>query len=176
MGLAACAEKSSFPKLASGAIAVLVVTGWIGILSGSHYATSNLYEPWSRVAQVVAGDARRGATIISGNPPFFFYLNYQLGLGSDGQSAQWTYLGHDGQQLADSLRDKVVVVTGSGDMDRLQWTNALDGRLSQRCKVLGEYKAAPDPSLLLKKNFADNVPSMTYRVHVHWFDCANQSR
>jgi len=190
MGLAACAEKSSFPKLASGAIAVLVVTGWIGILSGSHYATSNLYEPWSRVAQVVAGDARRGATIISGNPPFFFYLNYQLGLGSDGQSAQWTYLGQslyqshgykillpdDGQQLADSLRDKVVVVTGSGDMDRLQWTNALDGRLSQRCKVLGEYKAAPDPSLLLKKNFADNVPSMTYRVHVHWFDCANQSR
>ena len=190
MGLAACAEKSSCPKLASGAIAVLVVTGWIGILSGNHYATTNLYEPWSRVAQVVGGDARRGATVISESMPFFFYLNYQLGLEADGQSAPGTYLGQslyqshgyrillpdDWRQLAESLRGKVVVVNGSGDMDQVQSTNALDVRLSQHCKVLGAYKAAPDPSLLLKKQFTKSIPTPTYRVDVTWFDCEGQGR
>jgi hypothetical protein len=190
IGLSACAEKSSCPKLASGAIAVLVVTGWIGILSGNHYATTNLYEPWSRVAQVVAGDARRGATVISENMPFFFYLNYQLGLEADGQSAPGTYLGQslyqshgykilltdDWQQLAQSLRGKLVVVNGSGNTDQVQWTNALDVRLSQHCNVLGNYKAAPDPSLLLKKRFTKNIPTPTYRVDVTWFDCTSQGK
>lgn len=190
IGLAACAKKSGYPKQASGAIAVLVVTGWIGILSGNHYATTNLYEPWSGVAQIVADDARRGATVISENQSFFFYLNYQLGLGADTQSAPLTYLGQslyqshgykivlpvNWQQLAESLRGKVVVVNGSGSMDLVQWTNALDARLSQRCKVLGEYRAAPDPSLLLKKEFTRHIPTQTYRVNVTWFDCANQSR
>ena len=190
IGLAACAEKSSYPKQASGAIIVLVVTGWIGILSGNHYATTNLYEPWSGVAQVVAGDARRGATVISENQPFLFYLNYQLGIEADSQSAPWPYLGQslyqshgyrilqpdDWQQMAESLRGKVVVVNGSGIMDQVQWTIALDARLSQRCKVLGEYKASPDPSLLLKREFAKDIPTLTYRVDVTWFDCANPSR
>ncbi len=188
IGLAACAEKSSYPKLASGSIVVLVVTGWIGILSGNHYATTNLLEPWSRVAQVVAGDARRGATVISESPPFFFYLNYQLDLEADSQSAPGTYLGqslyqshgykillpNDWQQLADSLHGKVVVVNGSGSMDQVQLTDALDVRLSQQCKVLGEYKAAPDPSLLVKKKFAKNIPTPTYRVDVTWLDCTRQ--
>jgi hypothetical protein len=190
IGLAACAEKSSYPKLAQGAIAVLVVTGWIGILSGNHYSTTNLNEPWSRVAQVVAGDARLGATVISENPPFFFYLDYQLGIGADSQSATWAYLGQslyhshgynillpddDWQQLAERLRGKVVVVNGSGTMDEFKWTSALDARLSQRCAVTGEYKAAPDPSLLLKQKFTKNIPTLTYRVDVTWFDCADQA-
>jgi hypothetical protein len=167
---------------------VLVVTGWIGIFSGNHYATTNLREPWSRVAQVVADDARRGATVISENPPFFFYLDYQLGLAADSQFAPGPYMGQslyqshgykilqpeDWRQLGESLRGKIVVVNGSGNLDYVQWTNALDARLSQRCKVLGEYKAARDPSLLLKKGFTKNAPTLTYRVDVTWFDCTNQ--
>ncbi len=188
LGLATCAAKSSFPKLASGAIAVLVVTGWIGILSGKHYATTNLYEPWSRVAQVVESDARSGATVISENQSFFFYLDYQLGLRADSHSPPWAYLGQslyqahgykillpdNWQQLGESLRGKVVVVNGSGNVDQVRWVSALDARLSQRCKVLGEYKAAPDPSLLLKKEFSKNIPTLAYRVDATWFDCASQ--
>jgi len=68
----------------------------------------------------------------------------------------------DWQQMAESLRGKVVVVNGSGIMDQVQWTNALDARLTQRCKVLGEYKAAPDPSLLLKREFTKDIPTLTY--------------
>ena len=83
MALAACGNVSRYPRLASCSIAVIVVCGWLGIASGRHYATTNLLEPWGQVAQVVAQDARRGATIISENPTFFFYFDYQLGLQSE---------------------------------------------------------------------------------------------
>jgi hypothetical protein len=42
MGLAACAKTSRYPKLAMIAISALVVTGWVGIISGNHYATTLL--------------------------------------------------------------------------------------------------------------------------------------
>jgi len=189
-GLAATAKESRFSKLAAGAIAVLVVAGWIGILSGKHYATTNLHEPWNQVAQVVAADARNGATVISENPPFFFYLDYQLHMKADGPVATGAYLGQsmyqshgykilmpaDWPQLAESLRGKVVVVNGSSGLDMVQRTNALEAKLLQRCIVLGEYKASPDPSFALKKEFTKNISTLAYRVDVTWFDCSNQGR
>lgn len=187
-GLAACARQSNYPRLASIAMAVLVITGWIGILSGKHYATTNLYEPWNQAARVVADDARRGATDISENRPFFLYLNYQLGLGADSRAALGAYLSQslyqshgyailqpDGnQQLAETLNGKVVIVNGSGLLDQVEATDALAARLRQRCVVSGEYKAAPDPSLELKKRFTNNIPTLTYRVDVTWFDWTKQ--
>jgi hypothetical protein len=139
----------------------------------------------------VAGDARRGATVISENPLFFFYLNYQLGLEAENHSSPEVYLGQsvyqshgyeilqpddtqrpdDSLHYADSLRDKVVIVKGPGSLHRLQWTDALDARLSQRCRVLGKYRDALDPSYLLKRDYTTNVPTLAYRVNVIWFDC-----
>lgn len=93
IGISITSRASRYSKLSAVAIAVLVITGWIGIVSGKHYATSNLYEPWGKVAEVVARDPRRGATVVSVNPPFFLYLDYQLGLESDTGAAEATYFG-----------------------------------------------------------------------------------
>ena len=65
-------SSAMYPRLATVAVATLVIAGWIGIVSGRHYATTNLLEPWSKVADVVADDARHGSTVVSDSFPFFF--------------------------------------------------------------------------------------------------------
>ena len=192
MGVAASSGTSRYSKLASAAIAVIVIVGWAGIISGKHYATSNLYEPWGRVAQFVAGDARRGATVISENPPFYLYLDYQLDLEHETGNAPTANLGerfylshgykiyepdeNNLQLLAETLRGKVVLVNGSADKPHVLLTNALDRRLRQRCRTLGEYRATPDPAAALKDKFAKNAPVLVYRTVVTWYDCSNEGR
>lgn len=185
IGISAASRTSRYSKLSVVAIAVLVVTGWIGIVSGKHYATANLYEPWGKVAEVVAQDARRGATIISVNPPFFLYLDYQLGLESDTKAAETAYLGEaiyrshgyailqpdDWQTWAGKLHGKVVLVNGSGFSEQVEEQNGLNDALRLRCKVLGEYRAAPDPAALWKARFAKDAPILAYRTDVIWYDC-----
>jgi hypothetical protein len=185
IGGAAFSPKARYPRMVLAAIATFVIVGWVGIVSGKHYSTTNLYEPWRNVAQVAAGDARRGATIISENSPFFFYLNYALGLEAETGTATGSYLGKelyeshgyrvlypsDWQTMAHALSGNVVVVNGSADTGSVQWTNALDNRLRQRCRMLSEYRAAPDPSAALKRKFANDVAVLIYRVDVSWYDC-----
>jgi len=145
-------------------------------VSGNHYATANLYEPWGKVAEVVAQDARRGATIISVNPPFFLYLDYQLGLESDTKAAETAYLGEaiyrshgyailqpdDWQTWAGKLHGKVVLANGSGFSEQVEEQNALNDALHLRCKVLGDYRAAADPAALWKARFAKDAPILAY--------------
>ncbi len=185
MGIALSSRASRYPRLAFASIAVIVVCGWIGILSGKHYATANLYEPWSEVAEVVAQDARRGASVVSVNPPFFLYLDYQLGLESDTGAADAAYLGEDlyrshgytilqpdgWQTWAGKLRGEVVLVNGTGVLSQVEDQNALDDALRPRCKVQGEYHAAPDPAALWKARFVKDTPIFVYRTNVIWYEC-----
>jgi len=185
IGISVTSRTSRYSKLSAVAIAVLVITGWIGIVSGNHYATANLYEPWGKVAEVVAQDARRGATIVSVNPPFFLYLDYELGLEFDTEAAETAYLGEDlyrshgytilqpdeWQTWAGKLHGKIVLVNGSGFLEQVEEQNALNDALHLRCKVLGEYRAAADPAALWKARFTKDTPVFAYRTNVIWYDC-----
>jgi len=185
MALAAFGSAARFPRLALAAAGVIVIAGWIGIASGKHYATTNLYEPWNQVAQVASGDARSGATVISDSYPFFFYLNYQLGVESETQEAtgpdlgEFVYKSHgykvfepDGQETwLKDLQGNVVLVSGSGMMESIQWTQAVEQRLQQRCQTLGQYRAAPDPAVGFKAKYVAGVPVLPYRIVVTWFEC-----
>ena len=187
IGVAAFSQKTRYPRMNHAAVATLVIVGWVGIVSGKHYSTTNLYEPWRNVAQVVASDARRGATIISENPPFFFYLDYALGLEAETETAQGPYLGEglyrshgyrilypsEGQVMPHNLSGNVVVVNGSALTNSVEWTNTLSDGLRQRCRTLSEYRAAPDPSATLKRKFMKDVSVLAYRVDVTWYDCWN---
>ncbi len=182
--------RARFSKLTLASVGTLVFAGWIGIFSGNHYATTNLYEPWNQVAQVVANDARGGATVISESYPFFFYLDYHLGLASETQDATGPDLGEalyrshgykvlepDGRETwLKDLKGKVVLVNGSSRMDSIQWTNAVEQHLHHRCQTLGEYRAAPDPAFTFKARYASGVPVMPYRTAVTWFDCPRRDR
>jgi hypothetical protein len=190
MGITTLSSTARYPKLAASAIAVIVITGWLGITLRTHYATTNLYEPWGQVAQTVAEDARRGATIVSPSPSFFFYLNYQLGLEAKTNTATWAYLGedmyrssgykilspNDPQARPDSLRGKVVLVRGTGDMNNVRLEDALNDALHNRCFALGEYRAAPDPAVSFKRRFARNAPLLIYRTDVIWYNCPDAGK
>jgi hypothetical protein len=185
IGLAVAGGSSRHPWLARGTVFVMILAGWIGIVSGNHYATTNLKEPWGKVAGVVAADARQGATIVSENPPFFLYLDYQLGLQSMMKSADSSDLGEEFYRAhgytildpdetgkrTDSLRGKIVLVNGSGMFADVEAMNELKDALGRRCSTLGEYRAAPDPAFAWKRRFTKDVPLLAYRTDVTWFDC-----
>jgi hypothetical protein len=184
MGLAASTDTARSRLQARLAIGVLLACGWMGIASGRHYATTNLYEPWAEVAKVVASDARSGATIASENPPFFLYLNYHLGLEREVGSTfanlgPEVYRAHGYNvlesyiepSLSGTLHGKVVLVKGPSVKEEVEAQNALNEALRPRCRVLGEYRAAPDPAARLKARFTENVAVLDYRTDVIWYDC-----
>jgi hypothetical protein len=190
MVLAVLGSAATHSRLASVAIVTIVIAGWIGIVSGKHYATTNLLEPWSTVAEVVANDARHGSTVVSDSFPFFFYLNYQLGLERETQAATGAdltadvYQSHgyrifepDGEeQWLSGLKGNLVLVSGASYLDEVQWTASLDATLRERCRVQEEYRAAPDPAFALKAKFAKNAPALAYRTQVTWFDCSANAK
>jgi hypothetical protein len=169
--------------LAGWGVLVMMLVGWIGIAWGEHYATTNLREPWAQVARVVARDARQGATVISENPPFFFYLDYELGLEKKMDRADSADLGADlyraegftilEPELAQQhgLHGKVVMVRGPGLTDAVDAMRGLDVGLAARCGKLGEFRAAPDPAFAWKQRFTQNVDLLAYRTDVTWYDC-----
>jgi hypothetical protein len=190
MAVAAFSDGARYPKAARSAIAVTVLVGWIGIVSGKHYATTNLYEPWGQVARVVADDARQGATVVSENFSFFFYLDYQLGLQAETQAAPGSFLGEpvyqthgytilepkDWPMWAPRHLGKVVLVNGSALDEDVQLENAIDRDLHARCRMLGEYRAAPDPAAAWKQRMVKGAAVLPYRVDVIWYDCTGQDR
>jgi hypothetical protein len=185
MGMAVSDRTARYPRMALAAATVIVAAGWIGIISGNHYATSNFYEPWDKIAEVVAQDARQGATIVSPNPPFFMYLDYQLGLESETRSANGSFLGgdlyrshgysilqpDDWETWGRRLTGHVVMVNGSGVPYVVDEQNALNAALRQRCPIIGEYHSTPDPALEWKARYAKDVPILAYRVDVTWYNC-----
>ncbi len=184
MALAIAGGGERWAKPAFASCVALVLVGWAGIISGRHYSTTNLYEPWQKVADTVAADARSGATILSDNSPFFFYLNYRLGLEKESQTATDAYLGQHvyrshgynvffTQDLSQwpNPHGKVVLVIGSAPIELVQNIEAADEQLRSRCAVVGEYRAAPDPSLALKEKYAGSVPALAFRTDVIWFNC-----
>jgi len=185
MGLAAFGSPPLNARMTRGALIVLLVCGWTGILWGKHYAISNLYEPWDRISRSVAQDARMGATIVSFNAPFFLYLDYQLGIGSETKDSDGPYLGEStyrshgysilypdqSQPNAGSIRGKVVLVEGTGWIDDVQAQATLDATLRARCRIIGEYRAAPDPAAEWKQRYFRRVPVLAYRSDVVWLDC-----
>ncbi len=172
-------------KFAFGCVVLLVACGWIGILSGKHYAASNLLEPWNAVSRAVANDAKSGATIVSENSPFFFYLNYELGIADQSAHATGAYLGEDvylsnGYRVkeetnwrtwAPTLRGKLVIVDGPMVEDRVNALRQLEASARTRCSVIGEFHASPDPAREWKARFTPELPSFPYRTNVTWLNC-----
>ncbi|MGA2570956.1 MAG: glycosyltransferase family 39 protein [Terracidiphilus sp.] len=185
-GLAAASSAPRVSRYATGAVTALVVLGWVGIFSGKHYSTTNLYEPWRQVADTVARDIRQdNAAVVSDNEPFFFYLNYQLGL--QAETAQATavnlapevyaargyrvFAAHDMSWPSDLLHGNVILVTGPGVEPDLEVMSNLRNLAGQKCRMTRAFQAAPDPALALKEAFVPSAGALAYRVDVDWYQC-----
>ena len=83
IGVAACGEACRYPRMAISAAGVLMVRSWLARAgSGKTLRHTNLHEPWGRVAEVVAQDARNGAMVVSENYPFLLLSGLPAGSGS----------------------------------------------------------------------------------------------
>ena len=170
--------------LATTAIGVIFVLGWMGIATGRHPATSNFYEPWAATAATTANDARHGAVIISDSTPYFFYLNYALGL----EDVPWgeTYLGHANYQrlagvsvfnenldprLAPSF-PSVTLVSGVDLGPAMLKQSTILAALVNSCRQLSEQHSNPDPALNYKRMIDPKASVVSYRVSVRRFDCS----
>jgi len=72
---------STFQWVRNGLAASLLIIGgigWYGAYSQKYYADPSFLAPWAQVADTAAGNVRQGATVISDEPSFFFYLTYAL--------------------------------------------------------------------------------------------------
>ena len=135
------------------------------------------------------GDARRGEIVVSENHPFLFDLDYRLGLESETGSAQGPYLGRsiygshgykvlepaDWQSWAQAPHGKIVIVNGSAQVEDVQAENALNEHLRAHCRILGMYRAAPEPAAVWKERFVKSAPVLSYRVDVTWYDCSSDN-
>jgi len=185
VGLASANGNRLRAQTAASASMLIIVIGFIAILSGQHYLAANLYEPWEQVARVVAEDARQGAIVISENQPFFLYLDERLGILSDLPIADGPDLGIDlyrrhhfsifdtdfQSDRASTLHGKVVLVLGSGTYDDVNAIDLLNHAVATRCRKVGDYQAAPDPALPWKRRFTRDVPVLPYRCHAIWYQC-----
>lgn len=186
IGLAVSSSDLRVSRIAQGAVLGLLLLGWTGIVSGKHYATTNLLEPWPQAASEVAGDMRQGRpTVISDTPVFFLYLDYQLGLQADpapkvmysrgtpfyASHGYSVYSAVDALPLADRFHGEIILARGTSQRDDVWAIDQLTSIYRHRCTLLKEYKAAPDPALEWKKRFATTAPALAFRVDVYWFDC-----
>jgi hypothetical protein len=184
LGLSIADSGRRCSKVALYAAALLVAFGLIGIASGRHYATTNLYEPWEQVARVVAQEARSGETVVGNNPQLFLYLDDQLGLSSELRLSDGPDLGArlykaHGYSILDSdvtgeprsLHGRVVLVLGSGILEDVNAMNELNRTLAGRCLKLGVFLAAPDPAIAWKQHLTPQVPVLAYRVEALWYHC-----
>ncbi len=170
---------------ATFAVGTIFSIGWLGIATGKHRATSNFYEPWAVVAAQTAGDARNGSVIISDSTPYFFYLNYALGL----ESVPWrgTYLGQDNYQRLASVSvfnenldphlapsfPSVTLISGVDLEPAMTKESAILAALVSSCHLLSEQHSIPDPALDYKRMIDPRAPLINYRVSVRRFDCSH---
>src|SRR5579863_4453185 len=185
-GLAASSSCVRVSRCAVTGLVVLVILGWAGIFSGRHYATTNLLEPWRQVASTVANDMRlNNAAVVSDNEPFFFYLNYDLGLqasserASDVSFSPQVYAARGYKVFAvnksslpsDLLRGNVILVTGSGSIPDIEAMSNLNIRAQQQCRVTQTFKAAPDPAIGFKRASNPSADALSYRVNMIGYQC-----
>lgn len=167
------------------ALVAIFVIGWLGIATGKHPATANFYEPWAATADTTANDARHGAVIISDSTPYFFYLNYALGL----QAVPWggTYLGQANYhrlagvsvfnenldpRLAASF-PSVTLVSGVDLEPAMVKESAILAALVSSCHLQSEQRSTPDPALEYKRIIDPKASLVNYRVSVRRFDCSH---
>ena len=170
--------------VSSIAVGIIFAIGWMGITTRKHPATANFYEPWSDVASQTAGNARQGSVIISDSTPYFFYLNYALGL----ETVPWggTYLGSTNYrrlaavsvfnenldpELAPTFAS-VTLVSGVDLGPAMKKQSAILASLLRSCQFLSEQHSTPDPALDYKRIIDPKASLINYRVSVRHFDCS----
>ena len=166
-------------------LALLVIggIGWFGTYSRHYYSAPRFLEPWPKVAEDAAKKILAGSTVISNNPPFFFYLTYILHAPEG--STPWKFAGllpddvshpqvKSPQEWLASGRPvgpSMTWIRGAGDprtdgpMDEV----ALD--LGRACGTQTSRLMMRDPGYEWKHRFFPDMVEPLWRVEIREYDC-----
>jgi hypothetical protein len=183
LGVAMGGVSGRLKNLLGFSITIIFVIGWFGIVSGRYYSATNLHEPWQKVANQTVPDIRQGATVISNNPSYFFYLNYELDL--QREAGNFSYLGQDiyarhgynvlspliKTHLPDHFSGRVVLVKGAATPRKVTDIERAQQWLDTGCVKTSDERSMPDPAIIWKQKFKNSMPAIAYRTEVIRYEC-----
>ena len=168
------------------ALALLIVAGvgWYGIRARTYYSTLRFIEPWLSVAGDAADKIHSGATVISNDPSFFFYLTYILRVPDQG--ANWKFLGvlpdsvhyphvmSADQWLASGHPFTPVIVLIRGIAEPLTQgpMDAAAHELDQACGARTSRLMVRDDGYTWKQKFFPRSDELPWRIEIREYDCA----
>jgi hypothetical protein len=185
VGIAVATISTRWVKMAL-AVTLLVIAGigWYGIRVRTFYSAPRFLEPWLQVAGDAADKLHGGATVISNNPSFFFYLTYILH--APDESATWKFQG----VLPDTVRYPNVfapdewIAAGHPYAPTVLWIRGMDGpqtggamddamqQLDHACGARTSRLMMRDQGYVWKQKFFPQLGELPWRIEVREYDCA----
>jgi hypothetical protein len=185
IGIAVATITSKWARFGLAAtLLIFAGIGWYGIRSRTYYSAPRFLEPWLQVAGDAADKIHGGATVISNNPSFYFYLTYILRAPNGGMD--WKFAG----VLPDSVRyphvmsadewmaaghpfaPSIVLIRGMADP---QTQGEMDGaarELDQVCGARTSRLMMRDDGYAWKQRFFPRLGELPWRIEVREYDCA----
>src|SRR5579872_104399 len=175
------------PQIRIGLQAALLIIagiGWFGIYSRHYYSALRFLEPWPTVAEDAARKIQSGATLISNNPPLFFYLTYILH--APQEVVPWRFAG----LLPDQVHHPRVkypqdwLVSGHAVGPAMIWIRGvgdpqLNGPMEEAATELGRSCGAQtsrltmrDPGYAWKQRFFPEMDEPQWRIEIREYDCS----
>jgi hypothetical protein len=168
------------------ALALFVVAGigWYGIRAQKYYSTPRFFEPWLSVAGDAADRIHAGATVISNDPTFYFYLTYILRVPDQG--ANWKFLG----ALPDTVRyphvmsadqwlasghpftPVISLIRGMAEPQTQASMDAAAHELDQACGARTSRLLMRDDGYTWKQRFFPQPGELPWRIEIREYDCA----
>jgi hypothetical protein len=161
--------------------------GWYGIYSRRFYSAPRFNEPWQKVAGDAADKIHGGATLISNNSSFFFYLTYILG--APNQNMPWKFAGllpdqvHHPQVLSPEgwfsagrpIGPKMIWIRGmNGPFGEASMDN-VGQELDHACGARTSRLMMRDAGYSWKQRFFPELGESQWRIEVREYDCGPAS-
>lgn len=162
-------------------LAVIAGVGWFGMISRDYYVFTYLTDPWEQITRELAGPLSQDSVIVTDEPKYFFYLNYQLGIAPRGSES--TYLGLDEYLARQANVYSVKMWMENGPVSapstilitrRIPYSPELYARLSSRCSSPRVRLSVPDKVYELKKRFYPATLLKPHPIEVLEYDCASR--
>jgi hypothetical protein len=177
---AACGKRRERAAL-SVSLAIIAGVGWFGTISRDYYSFSGFTDPWEQVTKDLAGPLSQGSVIVTDEPNYFFYLNYQLGIAP--RATESSDLGLD-EYLARQVNAYSVKmwmengpVSAASTMlitRRISYPPELYARLSSRCRPPRVRLSIPDKVYELKKRFYPATRLEPHPIEILEYDCTSR--
>jgi hypothetical protein len=163
-------------------LAVIAGVGWFGTISRDYYSFSGFTDPWEQIAKDLAGPLSQGSVIVTDDPKYFFYLNYQLGIAPRGTDSSYLELNEYLARRANVYSVEMWMESGPVSATstilitrRIPYSSELYARLSSRCSSPRVRLSIPDKVYELKKRFYPATTLKPHPIELLEHDCAPRS-